>query len=72
MATLDIIKQLLQDKVTSEITLDKTMEDLGIDSLTLVEVIVELEERLEIEFEDDDLINLKTIKDVVELIDSKL
>ncbi len=43
-------------------------DDLGVDSLALVELIMELETELEIEISDDDLAALKTIADVTALV----
>lgn len=46
-------------------------DDLGIDSLSAVELSLELESNFGIRIEDEELANLKTVKDMVELIESK-
>lgn len=47
-------------------------EDLGADSLDIVELTMTLEEEFDLrEIEDGDLENLKTVGDVVELITSR-
>lgn len=46
-------------------------EDLGADSLDVVELVMALEEEFGIEIPDDDVTNLKTVNDAVEYIKSK-
>lgn len=56
------------DKVKPEATLK---EDLGIDSLDSVEIVLELETEFDIKIEDDELQGLKTVNDIVTLIERK-
>ncbi len=46
-------------------------EDLGADSLDVVELVMALEEQFSIEIPDDDVANLKTVGDVVSYIEKK-
>ena len=46
-------------------------KDLGIDSLDLVDLVFELEEEIGVQFEDDELLELKTVKDLLDLIAKK-
>jgi acyl carrier protein len=46
-------------------------EDLGIDSLDIFEIIMELEEAYEIEIPTEDLEGMKTVADLVHYIDGK-
>ncbi len=72
MDTLEMIKKELEPKLNGkEITLDSTFKDLGLDSLDLVELVFQFEEALGVQFEDDELASLKTVQDVVTLIESK-
>jgi acyl carrier protein len=48
------------------------IDDLGADSLTVVELVLALEEDFEIDIPDEDTEKLKTFKDAVEYINSKL
>lgn len=48
------------------------IEDLGADSLDIVELLMALEDEFGIEIPDEDLIKIITIKDVVEYIKAKL
>lgn len=47
------------------------IDDLGADSLDLVELIMEMEEAFGIEIADEELEKIRTIKDVIEFLKSK-
>lgn len=71
MDTLETIKSILKDKQDidpSTVNENSTFEDLKIDSLDLVEMVCELEDRMKIDFGDPE--GLKTIGDVVKYVDS--
>lgn len=71
MNTLETIKAILKDKQDidpSSVNENSTFEDLKIDSLDLVELVCELEDRLQIDFGDPE--GLKTIGDVVSYVES--
>ena len=58
--------------VDDEILLDTNLaDDLGLDFLDMVEITIELEERLDISLEDEEVANVKTVSDLVELISAK-
>lgn len=46
-------------------------DDLGADSLDVVELVMALEEEFGIDIPDDDVTNLKTVGDAVKYIESK-
>lgn len=62
-------KQLELD--ASEITPDSTFESLGIDSLDIVEMIMDLESELGIELEMEDQ-KISTFQELADFIDAKL
>ena len=71
MATIDTVKEVLQENLDldpEEITEESTFETLGIDSLDMVELICDLEERCGIEFGEPE--GLETVGDLVNYIDS--
>ena len=71
MATLDTIKELLEENLDinpDDVTEESTFESLGIDSLDMVELICEIEERCEVEFGEPE--GLVTVGDLVEYVDS--
>ncbi|MGH3938492.1 MAG: acyl carrier protein [Pseudonocardiaceae bacterium] len=54
---------------TSEITLDKSfVDDLDIDSLSMVEIAVQLEDKFGVKVPDEELANLKTVGDAVDYV----
>ena len=56
-----------------EITPDTSFaDDLGADSLDLVNVVVAIEDELDITIEDEELKNIKTVGDAYELIKANL
>lgn len=56
----------------SEVTAEKSfIEDLNADSLDLTELIMTLEEKFNVEIADDQAEKLKTVKDVLDFVQSK-
>ena len=52
----------------ARINKDSTLQDLGADSLDLVEIIMQLEEQFGIEIDDEKAEKLKSMNDVVEYV----
>ncbi|HZB33296.1 MAG TPA: acyl carrier protein [Streptosporangiaceae bacterium] len=56
----------------AEVTPDKTfVDDLDIDSLSMVEIAVAAQDKFGVEIPDDELKNLKTVKHVVEYVQAQ-
>ena len=53
----------------TKITMDTTWEEIGADSIDLVDLISELEDEFDISIPEDSIEDLKTVGDVVNLID---
>ena len=54
---------------TTEVTADKTfVDDLDIDSLSMVEIAVAAQDKFGVEIPDDQLKDLKTVQDVVDYV----
>ena len=71
MATLDTIKDILQENLDiapENVDEDSTFESLGVDSLDMVELICELEERLDVDFGEPE--GLETMGDLVDYVDN--
>lgn len=75
MALLDDIKAVVVEQLgvnADEVKEDsKFVEDLGADSLDVVELVMALEEKFDIEIPDDEAEKIRTVKDVVNYIESK-
>lgn len=58
-----------EDKVTTEASI---IEDLGADSLDVVDLVMSLEEEFDVEIPDEDVENMKTVGDIVKYIEGKM
>lgn len=71
MAIIDVVKEVLAENLDIEsgtVTEDATLDSLGIDSLDMVELICDLEEKCEIEFGEPS--GIETVGQLVAHIDS--
>lgn len=58
-------------KPEDKVTLDSyIVEDLGADSIDVVEMVMALEETFKISVPDEECSNLRTVKDIVDFIDT--
>ena len=75
MAIFEDVKVTVAEQLNvnpDEITEDsKFVEDLGADSLDVVELVMALEEKFDIEIPDDEAEKITTVKDAVEFIQAK-
>ncbi|MGI8612899.1 MAG: acyl carrier protein [Nocardioidaceae bacterium] len=77
MATTDEIRTTLASIVNDvagipveDVQMDKSFtDDLDVDSLSMVEVVVEAEEKFDVKIPDDEVKNLKTVGDAVAFIE---
>ncbi|OEW14545.1 acyl carrier protein [Campylobacter sp. BCW_6876] len=74
MATFDDVKAVVVEQLSIHADAvkmeSKIIEDLGADSLDVVELIMALEEKFEVEIPDSDAEKLIKIEDVVNYIDN--
>ncbi|WP_127058232.1 acyl carrier protein [Veillonella ratti] len=74
MTTFDKVKAIVVEQLDvdeAEVKIDSTfIDDLGADSLDIVELIMAFEEEFNVEIPDDVAEKIKTVKDTVEYIDS--
>ena len=71
--TQDKVARIIAEKLSidvSTIKLESTLQNLGADSLDLVEIIMKLEEQFDIEVDDAKAESLKNVNDVVEYVHS--
>lgn len=72
-AKIEDIKKLFMSRLNlKELDENAKLTDLGLDSLDVVDMCLDLEERYQIHFETEDLVNFKTVKDLFDSIESKL
>ncbi len=68
----EVVAETINCDIDSLTENTKLQEDLGVDSLDAVEVNMALEEKFDISISDEELAELKTIEDIVSLIEGKL
>lgn len=68
------VKEIINDKLCPEveITEDSTFENLGADSLDTIELIMKIEDEFGIRLPDEETDSVKTVKDLVDIIEKKL
>ena len=75
MSIEDKVKKIIADKLSvdlEEIVPEASfVDDLGADSLDLVELIMSMEEEFDIEISDEQAEKLVTVKDVFDFIDAQ-
>lgn len=52
--------------------LDKQMKETGIDSIVVISIVTEIEEKFSIVLPDDELMSLKTPRDLLNLVEKTL
>lgn len=72
MDKIEKIKAIMAKRIdVTNLKEDDELSSLGLDSLDLVEVVMEIEEELGIQFEMDEIASFKTLRDVVNCVNSK-
>jgi len=68
----DIVARSVGNEV-SEIDETKNLrEDLGLDSIDLVSIVIEIQSTFDIEMKNEELMTLVTVKDLLDLISAKV
>ena len=70
MAVFDDVRDVVVEQLSVAPDAVKIIEDLGADSLDVVELVMALEEKFEVEIPDSDAEKLITINDVVTYIEN--
>jgi acyl carrier protein len=69
----DRIREVIVDQIgveEDEVTMETSFQDLGVDSLDLFQIIIELEEAFNVRIEDAE--EIKTVGDAVTYVESKI
>ncbi|NLL74270.1 MAG: acyl carrier protein [Erysipelothrix sp.] len=68
----EIISELIEVDVSTIGDTALIIDDLGADSIAVMEIVMELEEEYGVEVPTEDVLNLKTVADIVAYIESKV
>ena len=66
-----IIKDILTDDVEKIKPEAKLIDDLGADSLTAVEIVMELEKELGVDIDDSEVEKIVTVQDIINIVEAK-
>lgn len=73
MDTMQKIKEMFAAKLhVEEVDENKSLKELGLDSLDVVELLLDLEDEFGIQFDTQEMTSYKTVKDLYKGIESKL
>lgn len=73
MDTRKVVSDILAKRVdVSTLKEEDSLKNIGLDSLDLVEVMLEIEDTLGIEFDSEEIAELTTLKSVLDLINKKI
>lgn len=69
METFELLKSLVMEKIgeSALITPQTNLMELGIDSIDLVEIILNFEEQMNLAIEDEAMLEMQTVQDVLDL-----
>ncbi len=63
------LKKIVKNK---EVTLNSSIKDLGLDSLDVVDLLMEMEEKYNIEFSNDEMLSFTKVQDIISAIEKKM
>ncbi len=70
--TNEVIASFSKTAKNKEITPESNIKDLGLDSLDIVDLLMDMEDKYGIEFENEEMASIVTVDDVVKAIASKI
>ncbi len=70
MDRLALIRQLIGEycRIPNDFSRSTTLESLGLDSYEIVDLVLSLEEKIGFASDDEDLLSLKSVRDIEDLI----
>ncbi len=70
--TKEVIASFTKSAKNKEISLDSNIKDLGLDSLDIVDLLMDMEDKYGIEFENEEMASIVTVGDVIKAIELKI
>ena len=74
MNTIETLQQAIKKELGRDLgtlTKDTSFEELALDSLDVVQIVMDIEEAFDIEIDDDDVENLKTVGQLLDYIEAR-
>ncbi|MGL6125434.1 MAG: acyl carrier protein [Metamycoplasmataceae bacterium] len=71
MINQDVILNIVKKRTNKKISISTDIRSIGLDSLDLVEIVMEIEKEFDIKIPDEKLTNIKNIDDLIKLIENK-
>ncbi len=75
MSTLETVQRMIAEQFDLKkeaLVPDATLESLGLDSLSVIEFMFNIEDEFKIKLSDIPLENIKTLQDVINIIDKQV
>lgn len=72
LAMFKTVAERIDKKSFNEVTRDSVITDLGIDSLSMMQIVGELETELDLQIPDEDLVEIVTVGDLCSKVEHRL
>ena len=72
LATFKTVAERVDKKSFSDVTRASVITDLGIDSLSMMQIVGEMETELELQIPDEDLVEIITVGDLCSRVEQRL
>lgn len=66
------VAERVDKKSFDEVTRDSVITDLGVDSLSMMQIVGEMETELDIQIPDEDLVEIVTVGDLCSKVETRL
>lgn len=66
---LEGLKKVVKGK---EVSLQSNLKELGLDSLDVVDMLMDLEEKFGVEFENEEMMSFEVVQDIITAIENKI
>ena len=71
--TYEKLSAIVSKKIkTTNVPLESSLTDLGLDSLDKAEIMIEIEDAFGFEFDEEEMFDVKTVQDLLNLINKKI
>jgi acyl carrier protein len=73
---LKALRTVMQDSSTEDVDWDNvsesaTIEELGFDSLSILDLVYDIQQDLDVQFEAEELVNVRTVGELVTFLEEK-